>query len=72
MVQFDGDYPTSVLKLAEVMSVGLENILGMHLFDLCGFSFGSIVGAYVALAAGTRLKSFSWWVHQPSDDRGMA
>ena len=58
--QFDPrDYPTSVLKLAEVMSLGIEAILGDAPFDLCGFSFGSIAGSYVAMAAGARLKSFS-------------
>ena len=58
--QFDPrDYPTSVLKLAEVMSLGIETILGDAPFDLCGFSFGSIVGSYVAAAAGDRMKSFS-------------
>ena len=58
--QFDPrDYPTSVLKLAEVMSLGIETILGDAPFDLCGFSFGSIAGSYVAVAAGARLKSFS-------------
>ena len=58
--QFDPrDYPTSVVKLAEVMSLGIENILGDAPFDLCGFSFGSIAGSYVAVAAGVRLKSFS-------------
>ena len=58
--QFDPrDYPTSVLKLAEVMSLGIETILGDAPFDLCGFSFGSIAGSYVAMAAGARLKSFS-------------
>ena len=58
--QFDHrDYATSVPKLAEVMSFGIEAILGEAPFDLCGFSFGSIAGSYVAQSAGARLKSFT-------------
>ena len=53
------DYPTGVRKLAEIMSLGIETILGNMRFHLCGFSFGSIVGSYVAAAAGLRLKSFT-------------
>ncbi len=58
--QFDfRDYPSSVPKLAEVMSLGIETILGNAPFHLCGFSFGSIAGSYVAAAAGARLNSFT-------------
>ena len=53
------DYPASVPKLADVMSEGIETILGDAAFDLCGFSFGSIAGSYVAAAADQRLKSFT-------------
>lgn len=53
------DYATSVPKLAETISLGIETILGAASFDLCGFSFGSIVGAHVAAAAGARLRSFT-------------
>lgn len=53
------DYSASVPKLAEVMSLGVKTILGDAAFDLCGFSFGSIAGSYVAASAGGRLKSFT-------------
>lgn len=53
------DYPASVPKLAEIINLGIKTILGHKPFDLCGFSFGSIAGAYVAANAGLQLKSFT-------------
>jgi len=53
------DYPASVPKLAETINLGIDVILDREPFDLCGFSFGSIAGAYVAANAGLALKSFT-------------
>ena len=53
------------------MSLGIENMQDAP-FDLCGFSFGSIAGSYVAVAAGVRLKSFSLVAHQRLVGHGMA
>ena len=53
------DYAASVPKLAETISAGITNILGDTAFHLCGFSFGSIVGAYVAADVNNSLLSFT-------------
>jgi len=54
------DYPTSVPQLATHITAGIDDILGTDApFRLCGFSFGSIAGAYVAAAGGTRLQSYT-------------
>lgn len=53
------DFQTSVPKLAEVISSGITHILGDAPFHLCGFSFGSIVGSYVAADVGRRLLTFT-------------
>ena len=53
------DYAASVPKLAETISAGISHILGDTAFHLCGFSFGSIVGGYVAADVNNRLLSFT-------------
>ena len=53
------DYGASVPKLAEAISSGISNILGNTAFHLCGFSFGSIVGSYIAADVKRCLLSFT-------------
>lgn len=59
--RFDkSDYPASVPRLAAPINAGIEAVLGANEpFHLCGFSFGSIVGAYVAATAGAPLWSYT-------------
>ena len=53
------DYGASVPKLAETISLGISSILCNTAFHLCGFSFGSIVGSYIAADVKRRLLSFT-------------
>ena len=53
------DYQNSVPQLASIILNGIEQIIGDASFHLCGFSFGSIVGSYVAADAESRLLSFT-------------
>lgn len=52
------DYPASTARLAAIVQAGVDHILGDTApFHLCGFSFGSIIGTYLAAHAGQRVKT---------------
>ncbi|MBT3661329.1 MAG: alpha/beta fold hydrolase [Rhodospirillaceae bacterium] len=54
------NYPASTARLAAIVQTGVDAILGDDAsFHLCGFSFGSIIGTYLAARAGQRVKTLT-------------